>query len=131
LTAIDAEALTRAYELGCRESTAYREHLTAIEAQRGWREAAESASYHLQLKSLQLKCFECPPSSCRDNIDVIDNTMYGSRAKEVKLRRRLLGLNLSLFEPDPLEAIERVESAHQAERAVSGDSRRVRERTAT
>jgi len=95
LTAVDIEALTRAYETASAESTEYREHLAHIEAQSGWAEAAQSASYHLQVKNLQLKCWECPPSSCRNSIDVIDNTMYGSRTKEVKLRRRLLGLGLS------------------------------------
>jgi hypothetical protein len=123
LTAVDIEALTRAYETASAESTEYREHLAHIEAQSGWAEAAQSASYHLQVKNLQLKCWECPPSSCRNSIDVIDNTMYGSRTKEVKLRRRLLGLGLSLFEPHPQAAIERVESARRDARIVVAEKK--------
>jgi hypothetical protein len=122
-TAADLDALRRSYELGCKESEAYRSHLESIEAQSGWREAAESASYHLQVRALALKCFECPPSSCRDSIDVIDNTKYGSRGKEVRLRRRLLGLGISLFEPDPLRAIERAESTRRNARVVVGEKK--------
>jgi hypothetical protein len=72
---------------------------------------------------LALKCFECPPSSCRNSIDVIDNTLYGSRGKEVKLRRRLLALGLSLFEPDPQRAIERAEAARRSTRVAVGEKK--------
>jgi hypothetical protein len=123
LSRVDIEALERAYELGCRVSDAYREHLTHIARQSCWDEAAQSAAYYLQVRNLRLKCWECPPSSCRNSIEVINKLVYGSRAREVKLRRRLLALGLSLFEPDPQRAIERAEAARRNARVVVGEKK--------
>jgi hypothetical protein len=123
LSRVDLEALERAHEQGCKVSAAYREHLEHIAHQSGWDEAAQSAAYYLQVKNLRLKCWECPPSSCRDSIEVINKLTYGSRAKEVKLRRRLLALNLSLFEPDPQRAIERAEAARRNARVAVGEKK--------
>jgi hypothetical protein len=115
LTAVDIEALERAFELGCRESAEYREHLEAIAAQDGWQEAAEHASYHFQSKGL--KPWECPPSCTHD--DVIDNTTYGHKRKEIALRRRLLKAGLSLFEPHPTEALKEAERRRRAARRTA------------
>jgi hypothetical protein len=119
LSQVDEAALQLAYEIGRSESPAYRAHLDAIEAESGWRTAAEHACFHLQCKNQHLKCWECPPSSCINNIDVIDDLVYGSRTKEVKLRRRMLALGLSLYEPDPAAAIAKAKSARRAERRAA------------
>jgi hypothetical protein len=107
LSAIDVEALTRSFELGCRESTAYRLHLTAIEAQRGWRFAAESASYHFQIRTLKLRPWQPPPSWVRDiegSLEAGDDGI-GGWYTATKLAQRLLAAGLSLYEPDPPTAL--------------------------
>jgi hypothetical protein len=115
-TPADIEALARAYKIAHAESPEYAAHLDAIAHQSGWDEASEAAAYHLQVESLQLKCFECPPSSCRGSIDVVNDMVYGSRRKEVALRRRLLRAGLSLFEPFPHAALKEAERKRRAAR---------------
>jgi hypothetical protein len=107
LTAADTEALVRSFDMGCRESTAYRAHLTAIEKQSGWRFAAESASYHHQIQALKLRPWEPPPSWVRD----IEGTLeagddgVGGWYRAAQLAQRLLAAGLSLYEPDPITAL--------------------------
>jgi hypothetical protein len=112
-TAADIEALKRAFELGCRESTEYREHLEHIARQSGWDAAAESAAYHFQIKGL--KPWECPPSSCT-HADVVNEHLYGHKRKEIALRKRLLQAGLSLFEPFPTEALKEADRKRRAAR---------------
>ena len=108
LTAADTEALVRSFDMGCRESTAYREHLTAIEKQGGWRDAAEHASYHFQIRTLKLRPWEPPPPWVRD----IEGTLeagddgVGGWYRAAQLAQRLLQAGLSLYEPDPVSALE-------------------------
>jgi hypothetical protein len=114
-TATDIEALERAFNLGCEESEAYREHLERIARQSGWDVAAENASYHFQCRSLALKPWEAAPS----------NT-YASSQKELTLRQRLLRAGLSLYEPFPTEALKEAERRRRARRAEDpkGESER-------
>ena len=107
LTAADTEALTRSLELGRRESRAYRAHLTAIEAQSGWFEAAASASYHHQIRTLKLRPWEPPPSWVRDiegNLEAGDDGV-GGWYRAAQLAQRLLAAGLSVYEPNPIEAL--------------------------
>jgi hypothetical protein len=115
LSRVDLEALERAYKTAAAESAEYSAHLAAIARQRDWQTAAEQAAFRLQCRNLKLKVWECPPSCVHG--DEIGMT-YGTKAKEVKLKRRLLGLGLSVYEPDPQRAIERVESARRAARVA-------------
>jgi hypothetical protein len=112
-TEVDIEALKRAFELGCKESAEYREHLEAIARQSGWDAAAEGAAYHFQIQGLQP--WECPPSSCT-HAEVVNEHMYGHKRKEIALRRRLLRAGLSLFEPHPTEALKQAERKRRAAR---------------
>ena len=108
LSAVDLEALTRSFELGCRESTAYRFHLTAIEKQTGWREAAEHASYHHQIRTLKLRPWQPPPSWVRDiegTLEAGDDDI-GGWYRAAQLAQRLLAVGLSLYEPNPVSALE-------------------------
>jgi hypothetical protein len=100
--------LTRSFELGCRESAAYREHLEHIEAQSGWRFAAESASYHFQIRTLKLRPWQPPPSWVRDiegTLEAGDDDI-GGWYRAAQLAQRLLAVGLSLYEPDPVSALE-------------------------
>lgn len=109
LTKSDIEALRRGYEIGLNESAEYREHLESIATRCGWPEAAVSAVYHLQIRALRLKPWQAPPCDCRS-----DETGpgYGCSPGEVMLRRRMLKAKISLYEPNPIEALERVGIAH-------------------
>jgi len=111
LTKADIEALRRAYVIGRNESPEYCEHLESIARQRGWPEAAASAVYHLQIRALRLKPWHCPPCDCRS--DEIGHG-YGHSRAEVMLRRRMLKAGLSLYEPDPIAALEKIASAAHA-----------------
>ena len=102
LTAIDRDALRRALEAAAVEGAEYREHLARIEAREGWVSAAQSASYHLQVKTLKLKPWHCPPCDCRS--DEVGHG-YGCSRAEVTLRRRMLKAGLSLYEFDPRAAL--------------------------
>ena|SRR6516164_9267204 len=114
LSRVDRDALRRSLEIARAESKVEREHLASIEAREGWVSAAESASYHLQVKNLKLKPWHCPPCACfSDEVGL----GYGRSRAEVLLRRRMLGAGLSLYEPDPVAALERVEAVERAENA--------------
>ena len=94
LSEIDREALTRAL--------ARAKGVVQVEGHRSWREAAEAAAYHLQIRNLRLKPWEDPP-------------MYGDLEPGVaqpgaaELLARLLKAGLSRYEPEPVEALARVE----------------------
>jgi hypothetical protein len=114
LTAVDREALQRAFELACRdpeEAACFEEKLR----KEGWQEAAETAAYAIQCRTLKLKCWMAPPCHVHDDV-VTTSPCYGHRAEEVALRRRMLAAKLSLYEPNPVEALERAEKARQDER---------------
>jgi hypothetical protein len=77
-----------------------------------WEEASKYAVYHLQMKSLRLRPWMCPPC---DSDDVVDPAgMCGGKPEEVALRQRMIALGLSPYEPDPLAAIERAEAEAEA-----------------
>ena len=111
LSPIDQDALGRALVIARAESGAECARFDDIEAQHGWREAAERASYCLQVKNLALKPWQCPPCDCRS--DEVGHG-YGHSRVEVMLRRRMLEAGLSLYEPDPAAALETIASAASA-----------------
>jgi len=111
LTAVDREALKRAFTAVYREDP---EHLDFLVRQRGWQWAAESACYRLQTRALKLKPWQPPPSWVRDvegSLAMGDDGI-GGWYKATLLTQRLLAAGLSRFEPDPIGALERVEDAH-------------------
>jgi hypothetical protein len=105
LTRIDRDALERALELARAESVQERDRFDALETRYGWQEAASRASYSRQVKTLKLRPWQCPPCDCRS-----DETGpgYGHSRGEVLLRRRMLKAKISLFEPDPIAALEKI-----------------------
>jgi hypothetical protein len=65
----------------------------------------------LQVRNLHLKPHECPPV---DTLDGAPADCYGRRGGEIPLLRKMLSLNISRYDPDPLAAIERAERARVA-----------------
>jgi len=55
------------------------------------------------------RCRECPPASADDELGA-GNDKYGSRPREVVLRQRLRSAALSVYEPDPMRAIQEAEA---------------------
>jgi hypothetical protein len=101
----DRDALERALERARAVSEAECARFDAIEVRSGWQEAAERAAYRCQLKTLKLKPWHCPPCDCRS--DEVGHG-YGRSRGEVLLRRRMLKAKISLYEPDPIAALEKI-----------------------
>ena len=99
---IDHEALSRALKLTGRKP-----------GPADWREEAERAVYHCQIESLKLRPWQSPPCVAVEN-DPRD-------APAVALCRQLLEAGLSLFEPDPVRALEAAAARQRGDnRAESG-----------
>jgi hypothetical protein len=126
LSRVDREALERALAMACSESPEERARFEEMLRKEDWREVCETAAYAMQCRMLKLKCWQAPP--CHVHDDVVDDCTYGHKRAEVGLRRRLLAAKLSLFEPDPIGALKRAESARRDERVEGGDSVRAPER---
>jgi hypothetical protein len=82
-----------------------------------WQEAAEYAAYHCQMRALKLRPWQTPPMLSHDEVD--PEGRYGGTEQEVGLRRRMRALDLSLYEPGPLEAIARAEAKAAANPAAA------------
>ena len=86
-----------------------------------WIEEAMRCAGFAQMTALRLRPWEAPPIVSDDEVG--DPTKYGSRPQEVELRQRMIELGISVFEPDPIAAIE----AAEAERAALSFADRARE----
>jgi hypothetical protein len=84
-----------------------------------WEEVAGLAAHSCQCTRLRLKPWEPPPAHSNDEVTRPDR--YGSRPQQVALRQRMVKLGISIYEPDPIAAIERAE----AERAQHAETPRV------
>ena len=115
MTRKDKDALRRALVAARALDAQTAQAVDTMLKSRTWQEAAESAAYHCQMKVLRLRPWMTPPMLSHDEVD--PEGRYGGTAEEVGLRRRMLALDLSLFEPNPLEAIAAAE-AKAAEPAV-------------
>jgi hypothetical protein len=107
LSAEDIDALKRALKLMRAVSEEHRAHYDAILEKRGWTEAATHAAYSAQVKSLGLRPWQAVPFEAADEVDEAGG--YGRTEAEVALRQHLLKAGLSLYEPDPIEALAAVE----------------------
>src|SRR6516225_3801643 len=114
LTGSDIEALQRALAVVRAESVEDAARLDSLAERKGWFEAASTAAYRCQVRSLRLKPWHCPPMDCGDT--VFKNGGYGNTEKEVRLKLRMKALGISIYEPDPVEAIEKAEHDHRGGR---------------
>ena len=114
-TTTDIEALTRAFRLACEEGPEERTRFEEMLDTRGQEEAYETAAYHCQCRNLALKCWQAPPMHSGD-VAYGTTATYGNKTSEVRLKRRMVALGISIFEPDPAGAIAKAESARRAAR---------------
>ena len=77
-----------------------------------WIKRARRCAGVAQMITLRLRPWEAPPIVTDDEVTKPDR--YGSRPQEVELRQRMIKLGVSVYEPDPIAAIE----AAEAERAA-------------
>jgi hypothetical protein len=98
MTRKDRDALTRALAMAKTLDPAIANAVEAMLRTQSWQEAAECACFHAQVKSLKLRPWQAPPCNSDDAVDAAGT------------RRRLIALGLSIYEPDPLAAIERTEA---------------------
>lgn len=96
MTNDDRAALDRAFEIILSGKDKSRVNfLRALQQQNGKLDAQLHAVYELQVRSLGLRPWECPPCFATPN-----NTPEG------RFLRRMLDAGLSRYEPDPIEALE-------------------------
>jgi hypothetical protein len=78
------------------------EHVLECE---GFAKAGEYAANIAQSKTLGLKCWECAPCNIWGHDD---------QSSAIELRDRLLSVGISLFEPDPMQALAEAEQQRVA-----------------
>ena len=105
MTRKDKDALKRALVM---VETVDAEIAQRIKAHSTWQEAAERAAFFCQMRLLHLRPWMTPPMLSHDQIDPQGG--YGGTEQEVGLRRKMLALGLSLYEPNPLAAIAEAEA---------------------
>jgi len=113
LKPVDLDALRRAMAWG--KGYARREpqlkimlEQMPVEGSKEWLKLATSLAAEAQCNTLGLCPWQTPPMHVVDN-GVIDPNGWGNRPDEVALRRKMIALGISLFEPDPPAAIARAE----------------------
>jgi hypothetical protein len=106
IAARDHDAFERAIAMMRQYGPAKAAQIDGKLAHEGFTSAGKFASYCMQCETLRLKPWEAPPMDARG--DVIDPNVYGCRPGEIALRNRLKAAGLSLFEPDPLSALEKL-----------------------
>lgn len=113
---IDNEALKRCVELTRAEPDSV-EQISDMLADRPFESVATFCAYHQQTNNLRLKPWEFPPCWIFD-IDAalnIPEAMDTYRKRDAaKLLQRMLDLDISQFEPDPMSAIKRKRSEDTA-----------------
>ena len=107
LPALDHDAFDRAIEMMRQHSPMHAAQIDDKLVHEGFVSAGKFASYCMQCETLRLKPWEAPPMDAQGG-DVIDPNVYGYRPGEVALHNRLKAAGLSLFEPDPLSALEKL-----------------------
>jgi hypothetical protein len=104
---IDKDALTRALGMARRER-GRGEQLDHMLARDPWEQVARFAVYCCQCDNLYLKPWQSPPMWVDDmeaTLAAGDDGVDGKYAA-AKLLQRMLDANLSIYEPDPITALE-------------------------
>lgn len=109
---LDRQALERAIEIERARNAACRAQINHKLKTEPWIEVAKSAARHCQDVALYLPPWQCWPP-CVVEIDDVDEPGYEHRGitQSAALLRRMLAAGLSRYEPDPENALARVEAA--------------------
>jgi hypothetical protein len=101
---VDRAALKRAIAMARAESPGRAKQIDAMLAERPWLDVAQFAAYSCQSDALHLKPWQYAPCWMGDKKPVNDPQQHGLLAAW-DLRRRLLAVGLSRYEPDPVAAL--------------------------
>jgi hypothetical protein len=122
LSRVDREALERALAMDPDRNPTSNTPNRRLEPER-WYEAGKSAAYACQCAALRPKPWQPVPAN--EYVSVTDDDReYGpvmGRAAAAELLRRMLAAGLSRYEPDPVNALARVE-AERARHAIDQSS---------
>jgi hypothetical protein len=116
LNAVDLEALERAIVLARQESPGRRDQIDSMLRERDWLDVAKFCAYCCQDTELKLKPWEIVPCWINDIDQHVALPGLGQRRRAIRLLRKLLALGLSKFEPTPIAALKRAESAKEVTR---------------
>ena len=109
LSPVDRDALERAVEIARRLRP---DLIDDWLAEQPWLEAAVDAARLCQENALALKPWQCwPPCAVAPNDTDAPGLAHRGIRTSARLLRRMLAANVSRFEPDPLNALARVERA--------------------
>jgi hypothetical protein len=94
----------------------FREQIARKLANDGFKEAGKQACYHYQFTRLGLRPWATPPCSLLKPVDVVlargpDTPEHALDYEAAVLAKRLDGLGISLWAPDPLAALEAAKPA--------------------
>jgi hypothetical protein len=101
---IDRAALQKALRMAKAENG---EQIKAKLKTEPWEKVAKFAAYCCQCDALNLKPWQLPPMDMEDDKPRDDSPLAG-RVAAWELRRRLIAAGLSVFEPDPIRALDAV-----------------------
>ena len=131
ISRVDREALERAYAMDPDRDPTSPPIDRKLDPE-GWYRAAHSAAYACQCAALRPRPWQPVPANGYVSV-TDDDRQYGpvmGRSAAAALLRLLLAANLSRFEPDPINALARVEAERQPSEKESGPARgRSRENT--
>jgi hypothetical protein len=114
LRRVDREALERAIVLARASDPPHDRQIAGMLKTRPWIEVATFAAYACQDDALRLKAWQPPPCWMGDEKPVDDIPTAG-RVAAWELRRRLIEQGLSMYEPDPVTSLERVEAQRRGD----------------
>ena len=111
LSDADRAALTLAIEIVRNESAGRRAQIDDKLRSEPWFEVAAFCAYGAQSAALNLKPWECrPPSTVKPDDTDDPGLEHRSIGKSAALLRRMLAAGVSKYEPDPINALSRVEA---------------------
>lgn len=119
LDEVDLDALQRAMDLARRDPDRAGQ-LEEMLKDRPWDDVAKFAAYVVQGQSLRLRLWESPP--CHGYIRSPDGRGGFKTVRDDKagaLADRLLAAGLSIYEPEPVAALERAEKSRRRKRAAA------------
>jgi hypothetical protein len=105
----DREAMRLAIEQLLRLEPEWRDQVATMLQTQPWETVGAFAAGVCQVRSLQLKAWECPPCDTANVKKPAD--IYGSRVAEVALLRRMTAAGVSRYDPSPLQALAAIEHA--------------------
>ena len=112
IDATDREALERCLVTARAEDGGRRQQIDSMLASEPWENVAIFACTCAQYRSLDLPPWQSPPFRCSQSLRDLSQP-YGDasgRRECAELRKRLRDAGLSVFEPDPIAALARIEA---------------------